>query len=103
MAQFDVYQHKEASSVYPLLVDIQHEVLETLSTRLVVPLTPCALYEGNPPQTMCPIIHLEQGAFIFMPQYMSSMSTQALGERVGSIGSFREEVVRAIDLLITGV
>jgi len=103
MAQFDVYQHKEANSVYPLLVDIQHELLETLSTRLVVPLTPCALYEGKAPQTMCPTIHLEQGAFIFMPQYMSSVPIQALGEKVGSIDTFREEVIRAIDLLMTGV
>jgi len=103
MAQFDLYQNKESNPAYPLLVDIQHELLETLSTRLIVPLTPRTLYEGKAPQTICPVIHLDQGDFILMPQYMSSMPTQSLGQHIGSLNTFRDDIIRAVDLLITGV
>jgi len=103
MAQFDLYRNQDVNRAYPLLVDIQHELLETLSTRLVVPLTPRILYEGKTPQTICPVMHLEQGDFIFMPQYMSSMPVQALSEKVGSVRIFRDDLIRAVDLLITGV
>ena len=40
MAQFDVFENpnKETNQVVPYLLDVQADLLDTLSTRIVVPL-----------------------------------------------------------------
>ncbi|EKO3767709.1 CcdB family protein, partial [Vibrio metschnikovii] len=42
MSQFSLYQNndKGTSTAYPYFVDVQSELLDTLNTRLVIPLTP---------------------------------------------------------------
>ncbi|HID37575.1 MAG TPA: plasmid maintenance protein CcdB [Ghiorsea sp.] len=103
MAQFDVYASKDNNTAYPLLVDVQNELLHTLNTRLVIPLTPLTLIESTMPSTLCPILHLEQGDFVLMTQFMSSMPTTALDTPIASISNFHDDIVRAVDLLITGI
>ncbi len=43
MGQFTVYRNKNprTKSAFPLLVDVQSDVLEDLHTRVVIPLTKC--------------------------------------------------------------
>lgn len=103
MAQFDVYPSKDNSTPYPLFVDIQSELLASLHTRVVIPLTPISLIETKVPDTLCPIFHLEQGEFVLMTQFMSSIPSTALRAPVASLSDFREDIIRATDLLITGV
>lgn len=40
MAQFDVYKNpsRNTKKVYPYLVDIQHELISDIATRIVIPL-----------------------------------------------------------------
>ncbi|MBF4313034.1 plasmid maintenance protein CcdB, partial [Vibrio anguillarum] len=42
MSQFSLYQNndKSTATAYPYFVDVQSEMLDTLNTRLVIPLTP---------------------------------------------------------------
>ncbi|EJV0371718.1 CcdB family protein, partial [Vibrio vulnificus] len=42
MPQFSLYKNndKSTSTAYPYFVDVQSELLDTLNTRLVIPLTP---------------------------------------------------------------
>ncbi|HAS8250728.1 TPA: plasmid maintenance protein CcdB, partial [Vibrio vulnificus] len=42
MSQFLLYQNndKSTATAYPYFVDVQSEMLDTLNTRLVIPLTP---------------------------------------------------------------
>lgn len=104
MPQFSLYQNKSDNShAYPFLVDIQSELLQSLTTRLVIPLTPRHLFDGKVPASLCPSLALEQGEFILMTQYISSIPNAALTPPVGSLRTFRAEIIQAIDLLITGV
>ncbi|HAS8335849.1 TPA: plasmid maintenance protein CcdB, partial [Vibrio vulnificus] len=47
MPQFSLYKNndKSTSTAYPYFVDVQSELLDTLNTRLVIPLTPTRLLE----------------------------------------------------------
>ncbi|MBE4112240.1 plasmid maintenance protein CcdB, partial [Vibrio parahaemolyticus] len=47
MSQFSLYKNndKNTATAYPYFVDVQSELLDTLNTRLVIPLTPTELLE----------------------------------------------------------
>ena len=68
MSQFTLYKNndKNTSTTYPYFVDVQSELLNTLNTRLVIPLTPLDLLEKKAPSHLCPTIHIEQGDFVIL-------------------------------------
>jgi toxin CcdB len=105
MSQFVLYKNPDQNSAhaYPYFVDVQTELLRTLNTRLVIPLTPLWLLENKAPSHLCPTIHLEQGDFVVLTQQMTSISAKVLGEPVTDLSAFRDEIVAAIDFLITGI
>ncbi len=104
MQQFSLYQNQsDHNHAYPFLVDIQNDLLQSLTTRLLIPLTPRHLFHGKVPTSLCPLVQLEQGEFILMTQYMSSIPASTLTSPVGSLEAFRTPIIQAVDLLITGV
>ncbi|MGL4749776.1 CcdB family protein [Vibrio misgurnus] len=105
MSQFALYKNldKSTTAVYPYFVDVQSEMLSTLNTRLVIPLTPLDLLEKKAPRHLCPTIHLEQGDFVILTQQMASVPAKILAEPVADLGTFRDEIIAAIDFLITGI
>lgn len=48
MSQFSLYDNLNADSkdAYPYFVDVQHGLLDSLNTRLVIPLTPLKYLAG---------------------------------------------------------
>ncbi|EOX3350817.1 CcdB family protein [Vibrio cholerae] len=105
MSQFTLYENldKSTSTAYPYFVDVQSEQLNTLNTRLVIPLTPLDLLEKKAPSHLCPTIHIEQGDFVILTQQMASVPTKILVEPVANLSTFRDEIIAAIDFLITGI
>ncbi|AOW84118.1 CcdB family protein [Vibrio mimicus] len=105
MSQFTLYENldKSTSTAYPYFVDVQSERLSTLNSRLVIPLTPFGLLEKKAPSHLCPTIHIEQGDFVILTQQMTSVPTKILVEPVADLSTFRDEIIAAIDFLITGI
>lgn len=105
MSQFTLYQNNDASTAktYPYFVDVQSDLLESLNTRLVVPLTPLALLDKKAPQHLCPRIHLDTGDFVILTHQMTSLPTKLLINPVTHLQAFRDEIIAAIDFLITGI
>lgn len=105
MSQFILYKNLDhsTSTAYPYFVDVQSELLRTLNTRLVIPLTPLNLLETQAPSHLCPTIHIEQGDFVVLTQQMTSVPTKILAEPVADLSTFRDEIITAIDFLITGI
>lgn len=105
MSQFSLYQNddKSTSTAYPYFVDVQSELLNTLNTRLVIPLTPVELLDKKAPNHLCPVIHIDQGDFVILTHQMASVPTKILREPVNELSSFRNEIIAAIDFLITGI
>lgn len=105
MSQFSLYQNndKSTSTAYPYFVDVQSELLDTLNTRLVIPLTPVESLDKKAPNHLCPVIHIDQGGFVVLTHQMTSVPTKILREPVNELSSFRNEIIAAIDFLITGI
>ncbi|EGQ7992770.1 CcdB family protein [Vibrio vulnificus] len=105
MPQFSLYKNndKSTSTAYPYFVDVQSELLDTLNTRLVIPLTPTTLLEKKAPSHLCPVIHIDEGDFVILTHQMASVPTKMLKESVNDLSTFRDEIICAIDFLITGI
>lgn len=105
MAQFDVYPNPSRTSKlhYPYLVDVQSSLLSELSTRIVIPLGKRSDFGGEAMQGLTPEISFEDEELILLTPQISSVSEKHLKKPVGSLSHFREQIVRALDMAITGI
>ncbi len=105
MSQFSLYKNNDTNTAtaYPYFVDVQNELLDTLNTRLVIPLAPTELLEEKAPSHLCPVIHIDESDFVILTHQMASVPTKILGEPVNDLSTFRDEIISAIDFLITGI
>ena len=105
MSQFTVYQNPNARSrkSYPYLLDVQHSVIEELSTRLVIPLGRLSDFRNEQMRTLSPIVKHDGEKFVLLTGQLTSMPARLLKKPVGSLSALRQEVVAAIDFAITGI
>jgi len=104
MAQFSLYQNRgDSSDTYPFFVDVQNELLESLNTRLVIPLIAIDSVAKKAPEHLCPVLHIHEGDFLLLTHQMTSVPASILSTPVHSLEAFRAEIIAAIDFLITGV
>lgn len=98
MAKFDVHRQKHGGC---LVLDCQADLLNDLNTRLVVPLL--SIEEAPKPATrLNPVFDVDGGRLVMVTQFAASMPTRELGEIVQSLGSERDAIGAALDMLITG-
>lgn len=100
MAQFDVYKNINDSSKksIPYLLDIQNDILKNLSSRVVVPL----VLNSKSAKILNPIFEIENLKVIMSTAELASISNDIIGEKVCSLQERRDEIIGAIDFLITG-
>ncbi|MFD1006764.1 CcdB family protein [Oceanisphaera ostreae] len=105
MAQFDVYLNpsKTSKTLYPYLVDVQSSLLTDLATRIVIPLGKRSSFGKQTMQGISPEITFEEQELLLLTTLISSMPTKLLKSPVGSLSHFREQIIRALDLAITGI
>jgi len=104
MAQFIRYKNNgESRDIYPFFVDVQSELLESLNTRMVIPLIFADMLASKAPEHLCPTIHIDHASFILLTHQMTSVPVSILTDPVDSLETFRTEIIAAIDLLVTGV
>ncbi len=100
MAQFDVYRNANAKSAetFPYLLDIQADLLASLSTRVVVPLVPVE----KPIAHLNPVFEVNSESVAMLTQELSGVEQSVLGEKVGSLKERRSEIIAALDFLVSG-
>lgn len=105
MAQFDVYRNRNAASRgrFPFLLDVQADLLESLATRVVVPLAPASSARAKAVQGLMPRVTVDGKEFVAVVPQLAGIRASELGPRVGSVASERAAFVAAFDLLITGI
>lgn len=105
MSQFTVYenQNKDSNGTYPYFVDVQNELLISLNSRMVVPVTPIHLMGNITISKLCPKIMINKIEFILLTHQMTNIPTTALNNPILKAENLRDEIVAAIDLLITGI
>ena len=100
MAQFDVYENLNDKSRQniPYLLDIQNDVLKNLSTRVVIPL----VITNQSINFLNPKFTINQIDVILSTAELASIPMEILGNKICSLKDRREEIVGAVDFLVTG-
>lgn len=105
MAQFDLYQNPNPNSQEqaPYIVDLQHEMLGDLATRVMAPLV-ASKPSGEPAmQGLNPIVSVEGQSLFLSTSEMAAVPVRELPEPTGNLSAFRDELMAAVDLLFTAV
>ena len=101
MAQFDVHLDR-LGKLYPLLLDVQADLLSHLATRVVVPLAVKKKYPATPIRRLNPIIIVRGTEYVAVFQELAAIASSELGAVRGSAAPYRSDLVAALDLMFTG-
>ena len=98
MAMFDAHARRDGPG---FLLDCQADLLSDLNSRFVVPLLPEA--EAPRPATrLNPLFEIGGQRVLMVTQFASAVPTRELGEPVGSLLDRQEDILNALDMLISG-
>lgn len=105
MAQFDVYRNANPASRarIPYLLDVQSDLLDSLTTRVVVPLCKPGILKGRLAERLNPVFAVEGKEVAMLTPELAGVPAKALGEAVGNLAGQRGAIVAALDLLIAGI
>jgi len=100
MAQFDVYENinEKTKETIPYLLDIQNDILKNLSSRVVVPL----IVSKEAINILNPKFVINEIDVIMSTAELASVSIEILGSKVFSLKERRDEIIGAVDFLVTG-
>jgi len=102
MAQFDVYRNETGyGPSVPFLIDVQANFFSDIASRIVLPLQRMADVR-RPLKHLNPIIELNGEQLVVMTQDLFNTPITGLGEKVGSLDSQRDQLIRTIDYIILG-
>jgi toxin CcdB len=105
MAQFAIHQNKNAltRARFPLLLDIQSDLLDPLATRVVVPLSPAGPARARSMQTLTPSISVDGKAYLMVTPQLAGIALRELGPVVADAKADRPKIIAALDFLISGI
>lgn len=96
MAQFDLYRLSGGQ----LVVDLQTDLIGIEASRIVAPLREAGRYTSFPGLT--PIVEIDGAQWIVRVQELAAVPGTELRDSVGSLADHRDELKRALDILIDG-
>ena len=104
MPQFAVYLNKNlrSRSVFPLLVDVQAELLDDLETRVVIPLVKSASFTGFPLGLLMPTVEVEDQSYLLVTPQLAGVSKWDLGPHTGSVAAHSRAIFTAMEILLRG-
>jgi toxin CcdB len=104
MAQFDVYLNPNAATrkSIPYLLDVQAGLLDTLATRVVVPLI-LAEEMGLAAKHLNPQFKIKSVAVVMSTAELAGVPNRSLGDKVTTLKSKRDEIIAALDILLNGI
>lgn len=101
--QFTLYANtdKDTNKTYPYFIDVQNNLLDSLKSRVVIPLTSVKNTEENYPANLCPTIKIRN--YALLTHQITTVPLNILMKSAGSADTNRDEIISAIDFLITGI
>ncbi|GAB2187915.1 CcdB family protein [Roseibium sp. LAB1] len=84
-----------------LVLDVQADLLESLNTRVVVPLLPKSR-APTPAAYLNPIFGWKGEQYVMATQFLAAVSISQLGDPLGSLDEHFAEITRALDTLFQG-
>ncbi len=100
MARFDLY--KTRSQRIPYLLEVQSDTLETLASRVVIPVVSLEQAGAARLPRLNPGIMIDGVPHILMPQEMTTIPASKLRRPVGNIAEHRDAITAAMDFLFQG-
>jgi len=103
MAQFDVYANPNPATnqTIPYVLDIQADLLSNLTTRVVIPLYTVSAM-GKAAKHLNFQFSVKRTAVVMSTAELAGVAVSSLGNKVGSLKEHRNEIIAAIDFLVTG-
>lgn len=103
MAQFDVYINPNLATKQsiPYLLDVQADLLNNLTTRVVVPLITVSAM-GKAAKHLNPQFKIKRTSVVMSTAELAGVNLHVLGEKVCSLKEQRNEIIAALDFLFTG-
>ena len=100
MAQFDVYENlnEKSKQNIPYLLDIQNDILKNLTTRVVIPF----VISNQSINFLNPRFNINNIDVVLSTAELASIPIEILGNKVCSLRDRREEIIGAVDFLVTG-
>lgn len=105
MAQFGVHRNPNPQSKarVPFLLDVQSDLLADLATRTVVPLCPAPAMKGKLVKTLMPTFQIDGKPYAMLTPQLAGIEKKQIGTEVADLSAHRNEIVVALDLLLTGI
>ena len=105
MAQYQIYENLNPNSkhTYPYLIDVQTTLLTDLETRIVIPVVLKSKFGKGIITNLNPIIVINKKEYVIITQQISGIPSKQLGSSICDCITSRQEILAAIDFLITGI
>lgn len=104
MAQYDVYANPSASAAngIPFVVVIQSDLLDSLATRLSVPLAVPGV-AVKAPTALCPVITVKGQRLHALAHYSAPLPAKLLKRAVANVAAQADALVLALDAVLSGI
>ncbi|MEW6548590.1 MAG: CcdB family protein [Spirochaetota bacterium] len=104
MGRFGVYANGNPHSkiLYPFLLDVQSPLLDSLASRLVIPLALMSRFPGLAIARLTPTVAVGGIDYLALTPQMAAVNKRDLGPLVLESVPNSQEILSAIDFLITG-
>ncbi len=105
MAQFDVHRNPNSATAkgIPYLLNVQSDLLVGLATRVVVPLARPNVIGNKSAHYLNPLFEIEGKTLVMLTPEMAGIPVKHLGAVVGNLMDRRADIVRALDIVLSGV
>ncbi len=98
MARYDIYESPDGVGY---VLDVQTDLLEGLSTRIVVPLLPSDM-APQPAQRLNPVFEIGEEPHILVTQFLASVPLSLLRTPAGNLSDRSFEITNALDMVFQG-
>nr|WP_111298487.1 CcdB family protein [Paracoccus saliphilus] len=99
MARFDVYHRPGGGAGYVL--DVQADLLDSLNTRIVVPLLPLSEAPA-PARRLNPVFEIGAEPHVMVTQFLAAIPRTLLRGPVTTLEDRDSEIMAALDMALTG-
>ena len=106
MRQFGVYRNLDEATrpLYPLLVNVQSDLIAETGTRVVVPMAPVIAGRHPPPiSSLVPVLQVDGNPHVLVVPLLAAVDLASMGPLESDLSSERTAIMAALDMLISGI
>jgi toxin CcdB len=105
MRRFDVYRNETTNSSrrFPYFLVLQSDLLQNLATSVIAPLGRASVVGGKLVENLAPQLDIDGENYVMYTPELAAIPVALLRKYVGNVESQRETIIRAVDLLFSGI